>query len=169
MATAPTTTSFQPFFKRVSQGDERHADIYAVLAMLIPGKSLTDIRQQAETMGIPRIGPYYTYAIDGDFLARLCAAHGLVCTIWKACSRWDDVADVSIALVDYSDDWELGRAVLFHRMKSPDGKAAQAYLIDPWPHADARSHMRVGGADLMHLKPSWFIGVTPMAAKPAKK
>ncbi len=53
MVTTPQTTptGFNPFFKRVSQGEDRHADIFAVCAMLT-NKSLADIQRQTEQLGV---------------------------------------------------------------------------------------------------------------------
>jgi len=80
--TAAPAASFKPFFQRISQGEDRHADVLACCAMLC-NKSIADIFKQAETLGLPKVGPYYGYAVDGDFMARLLAAHGLVATVWK--------------------------------------------------------------------------------------
>ena len=80
--TAAPAASFKPFFQRISQGDDRHADVLACCAMLC-NKSLADIFKQAETLGLPKVGPYWLYA-DGDFIARLLAAHGLVATVCRS-------------------------------------------------------------------------------------
>ena len=69
MATTSTTsTTFQPAFKRVAQ-QGRHDDAFAVLAMLT-GKTLDSLLRQAETLGLPKTGPYYPW-IDGDLIAKL--------------------------------------------------------------------------------------------------
>ena len=75
--------------------------------------------------------------------------------------------DIATALVEdtYPDadlDYEVSRYVLFHRMRSADGKTAQPYVVDPYPHADSRLHTRVGMADLAGLAPSWYLGLTQM-------
>jgi len=66
MATTPTT--FQPAFKRVVQ-QGRDDDTFAAIAILT-GKTLDSIMRQAETMGLPKIGPFHSY-IDGDLIARI--------------------------------------------------------------------------------------------------
>lgn len=166
MATTPTPTTVQPAFKRVTQGDDRHADTFAVIAMLT-GKSLQDILRQAEGLGLPKSGPYFPW-IDGDMIAKLLAAHGLVATVWKECIAFSkDVPEVAIAMVDYDADWEVGRCVLYHRNTSSDGKTTQSYVIDPYPHADAKLNLRTG-ADITALTPAWFIGVSQMAKTTAK-
>ena len=166
MASTPATNaaapaaSFKPFFQRISQGEDRHADVLACCAMLC-NKSLAEIFKQAETLGLPKVGPYWLYA-DGDFIARLLAAHGLVATVWKEAKSYNDLPEVSLALVSYDESYEVGRAVIYHRNTSADGKTAQPYVVDPYPHADSRQHLRVGTAALAELPPAWFIGVTQM-------
>ena len=160
MATTPTTsTTFQPAFKRVAQQD-RHDDTFAAIATLT-GKTLDSVIRRAETMGLPKVGPYHG-AITGDMIARLLAAEGLVATVWKEASSFDDVPSVAIAMLDYDESLELGRCVVFHRMESDDGKIVQPYIVDPSPHADSRLHIRVGTVALAGLTPSWYIGVTQM-------
>lgn len=51
--TAAPAASFKPF---ISQGEDRHADVLACCAMLC-NKSLADIFKQAETLGLPKVGP----------------------------------------------------------------------------------------------------------------
>lgn len=167
MATTPTTpTTFQPAFKRVSQ-QGRHDDTFAAIAILT-GKSLDAIMRQAETMGLPKTGPYFPW-IDGDMIAKLLAAHGLVAGVWKECEKgYADLPEVAIAMVSYDADWECGRCVVYHRNTSADGKTAQPYVVDPYPYADSRWHLRVGTADLAALPPAWFIGISQMAKATAK-
>ena len=166
MATIPTTsTPFQPAFKRVAQQD-RHDDTFAAIAILT-GKTLDSVMRRAESLGLPKVGPFHG-AITGDLIAKLLAAEGLVASIWKESSAFDDVPSVAIAMLDYDESLELGRCVVFHRMESDDGKTVQPYVVDPYPHADSRLHIRVGTAALAGLTPSWYIGVTQMQ-KPATK
>ena len=112
MATTTNSTTFQPAFKRVAQ-QGRHDDTFAAIAILT-GKTLDSIMRQAETMGLPKIGPFHSY-IDGDLIARICAAHGLVCTVWKECTKggYTEVPEVAIAMVSYDADWEVRRCVVF--------------------------------------------------------
>ena len=167
MATASTTsTTFQPAFKRVAQQD-RHDDTFAAIAILT-GKTLDSIMRQAENMGLPKIGPYFSW-IDGDMIAKLLAAHGLVATVWKECAKgYADLPEVSLVCVSYDSEWEVGRCVVYHRNTASDGKTAQPYVVDPYPHVDSRLHLRVGTADLAALPPAWYIGITQMAKTTAK-
>ena len=161
MATTPVPSNFQPHFKRVSQGDDRHADLLAVIANLC-GKQINEVRTQAEAVGIPKTGPYYQHIVDGTTLAKILVHFGWVATVWKDCTSYQDVSDLAIVGVDADLDYEVSRYVLFHRMRSADGKTAQPYVVDPYPHADSRLHTRVGMADLAGLAPSWYLGLTQM-------
>ena len=166
MATTPnTSTPFQPAFKRVAQQD-RHDDTFAAIATLT-GKTLDSIMRSAENLGLPKVGPYHG-GITGDLIAKLLAAEGLVATVWKESSSFDDLPPVALAMLDYDELLELGRCVVFHRMKSDDGKTVQPYVVDPYPHADSKLHVRVGTAALAGLTPSWYIGVTEMQKTAAK-
>ncbi len=165
MATTPTPTSFQPAFKRIGQQD-RHDDAICVIAML-SGKTTDAIIRQAEGLGLPKVGPYHAW-IDGDMIAKLLAGNGLVATVWKGCTSYKDLPEVAIVMVDYDADWEVGRCVLYHRNTSSDGKTAQPYVVDPYPHTDTKLHLRVGTTDLNGLPPSWYIGVTQMAKAAGK-
>jgi len=162
MATPQTTPQgFTPFFKRVSQGEDRHADIYACIAILT-NKTVADIQRQAETLGVPKTGPYYPY-LDGDMIAKLLVAHNLVATVWKEAAGYDDLSgvDVAILMVEFLPEWEVGRCVVFHCQRSADGKNVHPYVVDPYPHADNKLHLRQGTTELNGLTPSWFIGVHP--------
>ena len=152
---------FTPFFKRVSQGEDRHTCIYACIAILT-NKTVADIQQQAETLGIPKIGPFYPY-LDEVMIAKILIGNGngLVATVWKEAAGYNDLPDVAIAMVDYSPEWEVGRCVVFHRQRSADGKSVHPYVVDPYPHANSKLHLRQGTSELNGLSPSWFIGVHP--------
>lgn len=164
---AAPAAPFKPFFQRVSQGEDRHASMLACCAMLC-NKSLADTFKQAEVLGMPKTGPYHSYTVDGDFIARLLAAHGLVATVWKECANgYADIGvEVALLLVSYDSSWELGHAILYHRNTSADGKTVQPYVVDPCPHAEP--YLRVGKAALAELPPAWFIGVTQMNKTAAK-
>ena len=153
MATTHNPSNFQPAFKRLAQ-QGRHDDTFAVIAMLT-NKPIEAIFRQAEGLGLPKIGPFHAW-IDGDMIAKILAANGLVATVWKECNSYKDLPEVAIIMVDYDADWEVGRCVVFHRMRSTDGKTVQAYCVD------SATGKPAANTDLTGLTPSWFIGVTQM-------
>lgn len=158
-----TNNDFKPLFNRVQQLD-RHDDVLAVIASL-GAATLDNIRQQAEVFGLPQKGPYYSY-LDGDMVAKLLTSRGLVGTVWKEAPKgFGDLPDVAIAMVDYDDVFEVGRCVLYHRLPSDHPSKVTQYVIDPYPHADTKLHVRT---DLSNLVVSWYIGVHPAPAAKAK-
>lgn len=128
---------------------------------MLCNKSLAAIFKQAETLGLPKVGPYWLYA-DGYFIARLLAAHGLVAIVWKESKSYTELPEVALALVSYDESYEVGRAVVYHGNTSAGGKTAQPYVVDPYPHTDSKLHVRMGTTALAELQPSWYIGVTRM-------
>ena len=159
MATTHNPSNFQPAFKRLAQ-QGRHDDTFAVIAMLT-NKTIEAIFRQAEGLGLPKIGPFHAW-IDGDMIAKLLAANGLVATVWKECNSYKDLPEVAIIMVDYDADWEVGRCVVFHRMRSQDGKTIQAYCVDSATGKPAAI------TDLTGLIPSWYLGVTQMQKQAGK-
>lgn len=150
-----TAAGFQSAFKPVTTKD-RHACVLAAVAILA-STTLEDVWKKAEELGLPKAGPYYFQAIDGDFLAALLAQYSWVATVWKECEKASQLPDCCIALVDYDADWEVGRHVVFHRGKGSHDAKIVEYVIDPTASAD-----KLVRTDLNVLVPRWYIGVHPM-------
>ena len=154
-----TPTSLQPLFKRVAQQD-RHDDLLAVIATL-SSRPLDTVYQQAETLGMPKIGPFYPW-LDETLLGKLLAANNLKGSAWKPCTSYTELPEIAIVMTDYHTDWEVGRCVLYHRNTGQDGKSAQPYVIDPYPHADPKLYLRSGVGEIAKLRPAWYVGVTEL-------
>lgn len=150
-----TAAGFQPAFKPVITQD-RHACALASIA-IIASTTLADVFAKAEELGMPATGPY-NHVLDGDFLAALLANFGCTATIWKECTKVSTLPDLSIAMVDYDADWEVGRHVVVHRAKASHDAKMVTYAIDPTAEKPAL-HVRT---DLEALAPAWYIGVHPM-------
>ena len=158
-ASPSTALGFTPAFKRVAQ-EENFDDLFACIAMLA-GQTLQDVKAVAvKQFRHPEHGPYF---IDEQLIASLCAHYGLVSTVWKAVtSPIADLPDVAILMIEYSETTELGRSVVFHRMRPSSGpKPVIEYVVDPAPWVPPQMQIRV---DLKALQASWFIGVHPMNA-----
>jgi hypothetical protein len=151
-ATPPSPAQgIQPAFKRVQQSDD--FDCWAACIATIAGKSLDDIRKVAvEKFKLPAHGPYW---VTQELIAKLCTHYGLVATIYKEVDKLADIADVSICLVDYDADTEIGRHVVFVRDKR-NPKQTIEYMIDPAYWIEAPQHVR---NDFKTVAPAWFIGV----------
>lgn len=161
-----TSAGFQPAFEFVGINGDRHADGLAVIASAV-GVSLADVFKQAETLGMPKTGPY-NHWVDSDLISSLLATYGWASTEWKEVTAMTHLPALSICLVEYDSDWEVGRYVLVHSGAkcSHDAKSI-SYLVDP-SAKDADSQIRT---DLKTLSPAWYIGIHPAKtpAAPAKK
>ena len=78
-------------------------------------------------------------------------SYGNSVTMPRDLARPEDADATMLALCD-----SVGR-----RLRA-DGKTAQPYVVDPYPHTDSKLHVRMGTAALAELPPSWYIGVTQM-------
>ena len=156
-ASAPATAqsaanpvTLTPFI-RVQQRD-RHEDIPACLAILT-GKSIDEVFKSMESGGLPKTGPYYGY-ITETIISGVLIKSNLVATVWKESKSWQDVPDVAIAMIDFShDEYEIGRCVVFHRVKDASGKQGSQCVIDPYACATPVT------TDFKQLIPSWYIGI----------
>ena len=155
-ASAPATAqspanpvTLTPFI-RVQQRD-RHEDIPACLAILT-GKSIDDVFKSMESSGLPKTGPYHCY-ITETIICGVLIKSNLVATVWKESKFWQDVPDVAVVMTDYNFEYEIGRCVVFHRVKDATGKQVSQCVIDPYPGAAPVT------TDLKQLTPSWYIGI----------
>ena len=144
---------FTPPFKLIPQLD-RFDDLLACVAILT-GKSLADVRKQAEQFGLPKTGPYW---VDIDMTAKLLMNLGsLVATNYKECPSLAALPDVAILLIDYDEDTEIGRHVIWHHIRGTKDQPAFSYVIDPALHISASQQMTT---EFGHLKPAWYVEVT---------
>jgi hypothetical protein len=161
-----TAAGFQPAFQFVSTEGDRHGDALAVIAS-VAGVSLKEVFKRAETLGMPKTGPY-SHWVDSDLISSLLTVFGWASTEWKEVTTMTHLPALSICLVEYDSDWEVGRYVLVHSGAkcSHDAKTI-SYLVDP-SATEAKLQIRT---DLKALGPAWYIGVQPAKAPatPAKK
>ena len=149
MQSAANPASLTPFV-RIQQRD-RHEDIPACLAMLT-SKSLDEVFKAMESSGLPKTGPYHGY-ITETIICGVLIKSNLIATVWKESAAWLDIPDVAIVMVDYNFEYELGRCVVFHRVKDATGKQVSQCVIDPYAGAALVT------TDLKQLAPSWYIGI----------
>jgi hypothetical protein len=161
-----TAAGFQPAFQFVSIEGDRHGDALAVIAS-VAGVSLKEVFKRAETLGMPKTGPY-SHWVDSDLISSLLTIFGWSSTEWKEVTAMTHLPALSICLVEYDSDWEVGRYVLVHSGAkcSHDAKTI-SYLVDP-SATDVQLQIRT---DLKALAPAWYIGVQPEKgpSTPAKK
>ena len=168
MASAPATTGntpkYRPLFKRVAQNDLKDgihcADFIGELACIatITSQTLDEIRACALKNGLPGHGPFW---ITEDLIQKVLAHYGWKATEWKAVmTPLAGLPDIAIVMIDYDEDTEIGRSVVYQRAASKnDPKGYEEYVLDPayW----MTSHEPVT-TDIKGLCPRWYIGVYPM-------
>lgn len=164
MASKPATTIGLPEgvespLKRV-QMEERGDDVIACISTLT-GRPLADVHKLAVQFGVPAVGPYFIS--ESKIAALLINLAGLVATKYKEFSSYAELGNASILLVDYDENTEMGRHVIFVRV--PGQKSSPGFIIDvgSWVAPDA--HYTTA---LKNYKPAYFIDVTPKPQTKAK-
>ena len=154
-----TTPAYRAPFKRVVQNELKEpycADFMGELVCIasITGITFEEIREYAiKNYKPPRYGAFW---VMDELIQKLLAAHG-----WKA-KEWKEVLtpisglpDIATLLIDYDEETEIGRSVVYQRVASKDNpKGFVEVVFDPayWgPKTDIKA-----------LKPSWYIGIYPM-------
>ncbi|MDP5239126.1 hypothetical protein Q9Q94_06260 [Uliginosibacterium sp. 31-16] len=160
MATnVPTASPAQPPYKRVQQKSDFDCAWACIAALTC--KTIEEVKKVAIDYGrIPEHGPYWFH--DDALLAKVLVPLGWTASIWRSSETYTDIEhNIAICLTDYSDETELGRAVLFVRTpSSPGAKTGDCCVIDPAFWIDAKDHVR---RDLKDFKMPWYIGVTRLA------
>jgi hypothetical protein len=154
-----TPTTITPAFPFVAQTNE-FDDVFACVAMLL-GKKIEEVREIAiaKTKHLVR-GPYY---LGETQIAALMSQLGLVATVYKEVSCVSDIPEVALILVDYNDDMEVGRHILFHRAKASHASGTTIeYALDPAPWCKPADLVR---ANFKSIAGHWVIGIHAMSGK----
>ncbi|MCA8275029.1 hypothetical protein LGN17_21320 [Burkholderia sp. AU30280] len=148
-----TPTTFTPAFPFVAQTND-FDDVFACAAML-SGKTIEEVRDLAiAKTKHPARGPYY---LGETRIALLMAQLGLVATVYKEVSRVSDIPDVALILVDYNEDMEVGRHILFHRAKASHASGTIIeYALDPAPWCKPADRVRT---NFKNIAGHWVIGL----------
>lgn len=158
-------SGFQTPFKRVQMKD-RNDDALACVAMLTQ-RSLEDINKLAVTLGCPAHGPYW---IDDLMVGKLVYQYGLVASGYKEAASISMLPDVALLMVDYDQNTEIGRHVLWHHVRGTPTQQAFNYIIDPADWIDSKHHI---STNFPHLKigpaPIYYIEITPRRDTPPPK
>jgi len=148
---------FQSPFRRV-QMQERMDDSLACIATLT-GKTLSEISAMAVQMGLPAHGPCY---VDEDLIAKLLmAAGGLTASKYQDFSKIELLPDVAILLIDYNEETELGRHVVWHHVRGTKELPSFHYIIDPGHWVDPADHFTTS---VKKFAIAYFIEVRPKFA-----
>ena len=169
MASAPTTTgntpAYRPLFKRVAQNDTKDgihsADFLGELACIatIVGASLDDVRACAIKNGLPKHGPFW---VTADLIAKIFSSFGFQSSPeWKSVvTPTQGLSDVAIMLIEYDEETEIGRSVVYQRTASkanPPGY--EEWIIDPayWVPTDKQVSQSARS-----VMASWYLSVFPL-------
>ena len=151
--------SFSFPFRRIAQAD-RMDDGFACIAMLMH-KSLEEVLQHAFSLGYPRTGPAI---LTDEWIARLLMSLGqLVGSKYKDFHSWEALPDVALVYVEYNEDMDIGRHVLWHHVRASGKQNALSYIIDPAHWIKPEQQVTT---DYKRYVPDWYIEVR--ASKPTK-
>ena len=167
MAYAPATTEknpvYRPLLKRVGQNelkDAHRSDFISELAAIaiVTSSSLEDVYACAIKNGLPKHGPFW---ITADLVEKVFANFGWKSTEWKqVLTPLSGLPDIAILMVDYDEDTEIGRSVVYQRAASKaDPKGYEEFVLDPAPWVSPQAQV---STDIKGLCPRWYIGVYPM-------
>ncbi|CAB3688095.1 hypothetical protein [Trinickia soli] len=162
--TIPTTvestpTTFTPAFQFVAQSDA-FDDIWSCSAM-ISGKSIEQVREIAITkLRHPERGPYYYGETQ---IAALLAQLGFVATVYKPVSKISEVPDLALILIDFHEEMQMGRHILFHRARGSHSPGTTIeYALDPSLGCKPTDRIRT---NFKNIAGHWIIGIHSMNAK----
>lgn len=148
---------FKSPFTRVAMR-ERMDDSLACVATLT-GKTWEDIMKMAVDMGLPEHGPCY---VTEELIAKLLMRAGnLVASKYKDFDKIDLLPDVAILLVDYDEETEIGRHVVWHHVRGTKEQTAFHYVIDPAPWIDPADQITTA---VKSYQPAAYIEVTAARA-----
>lgn len=173
------------------QQSERGDDALACIAMLCK-LPLTKVTEMAYTMGYPKFGPAY---VPDDMLAALVMKGGeWVAKNYKEFESFEVLPPIAILHVDYSEELDIGRTVLWLRppesteLSKPQPSVvtsakqqvhqlgigspvelAHGLVIDPAFWIKPAQQVLTGAA-ILHFVPSWFmeIAMSPQSAQALK-
>lgn len=156
MANIPATSNpgpaFQPAFKRVVQSHDFDCGLFACIAM-VANKTEAEVRKVAvEKFEVPEHGPWWMTDV---MLTGICNSFGWGVTAYKEVSKIADLPDTAFLMVDFNAQTQIGRHVIFHRVRAAAGVE---YIIDPaeWI-TDPTKQIRM---DVKSLPPPlWYVGV----------
>ena len=145
-------------FRRTLQ-TERMDDAFACIAMVVR-KPMSEVAEAAYRMGYPRHGP----AIASETLiAKLLMELGqLVASKYLDFHSWEALPDVAIVYVNYDQDMEIGRHILWHHVRAGAKQTALSYVIDPAHWIKPEEGVTT---DLKQYQPGWYIEIRPVGKR----
>lgn len=160
MATKQVNTGlpqgFKSPFNRVAMR-ERMDDSLACIATLT-SRTLEEVTKMAFDIGLPQHGPCY---VTEDMIAKLLMKAGnLVGSKYAEFQKFDLLPDVAILLIDYDEDTEIGRHVVWHHVRGTPEQPSFHYVVDVGHWVDADDHVTTA---VKSFKPAYYMEVTAKA------
>jgi len=126
--TPPLPPSYVPRFRRFAQTPG--FNIWAPCIAMLTNKTLAQVCEVAGLINaIPANGPYW---ISDVAISMLLGRYGWVSTLYKPTNGYiDELGDLSIVMLDYDENTELGRHALMYRERDLPGSPNRCVLIDP--------------------------------------
>ncbi|MGF6611854.1 hypothetical protein OKW45_006776 [Paraburkholderia sp. WSM4175] len=154
-----TPTTFTPAFTFVPQMSE-FDDIWSCCAM-ISGKTIEQVREIAVTkLKHPARGPFY---YGETHIAALLAQLEFVGSVYKEISKVSDIPDLALILVNFHEDMQCGRHILFHRGRASHTSGTSIeYAIDPSVGCVPAERIR---NNFKNIAGHWVIGIHSMNIK----
>lgn len=168
MATAPVAPrnapAYRPLFKRVGQNELN--DTYSVDFMgefaciaMICGVTLEDIRNVAiKQHDHPKHGVFW---VSEPLIQSLFAAHGWKATEWKkVLTPLAGLPEIAILSIDYDEELEFGRPVVYQRAASKESPRGYIeHILDPAYWVPTEKQVMT---DCKAFAPTWYMGIYPM-------
>ena len=130
-------------------------DAFACIATLT-GKSLEEVNRAAVTLGYPAQGP--AYPTETLMTKLLMSLGNLVSTHYKDFESTAALPEVAILFIDWDEEMDTGRTVIWHRVRKTDAHPSFSYVIDPASWIPEGRHLH---ADIDSLTIAWFMAITP--------
>ena len=140
--TAVVIKDFTSPFRRTLQ-TERMDDAFACIAMVVH-KPISEVAEAAYRLGYPKHGPAIT---TDTLIAKLLMELGqLVASKYLDFHTWEALPDVAIVYVDYDEQMEIGRHILWHHVRASGKQNALTQSSGGWVELSMRSVKARAGA-----------------------
>ncbi len=169
MASGPATGNtpkYRPLFKRVAQNETEEgihsADLLGEFACVatVCSVSLDDVRNVAiKKYKHPAYGPFW---ITQELIQQLFREFGWIASDWRQImTPLSGITDVAMLAINYDEEMEFGRPVIFQRSANKDDPSGFVeHIIDPayWVPENKRVT-----SDIKAYAPAWWMSLSPAA------
>ena len=160
---AANTPRYRTLFKRVAQNDLKETDSadfmgeFACIATIC-GVTLDEVRNTAtKDFGHPQHGPFW---ITEELVRELFNSFGWIASEWKkVMTPLSGLSDIAILAIEYDEEAEFGRPVVYQRAASKEGaNGFVEYIIDPAHWMKPEKQVTT---DIKGYAPAWYMSIHP--------